>query len=134
MEKLESKKPLPTFPQPRLLRHTLSHGIRIQGARPDLHHRQPFPNPLNLPSDIEGVVSLMHAASPMSVRNPFPADLASDSLRPRASVGFLAFPAFLWDVWENRGEGLHPRLHYLSRQLFTRFPGPNRPSYLGLVC
>jgi hypothetical protein len=34
MEKLESEKPLSTFPQPRLLRNTLSHGIRIQGARP----------------------------------------------------------------------------------------------------
>ncbi|HMB83015.1 MAG TPA: hypothetical protein VKI40_03085, partial [Terriglobales bacterium] len=34
MEKMESEKPLSTFPQPRLLRNTLSHGIRIQGARP----------------------------------------------------------------------------------------------------
>ena len=30
----------------------------------------------------------------MSAHNPFPTDLAGNSLRPRASVGFLAFPAF----------------------------------------
>jgi hypothetical protein len=30
----------------------------------------------------------------MSARISFPTDLAGNSLRPRASVGFLAFPAF----------------------------------------
>src|ERR1700745_2341152 len=34
MEKQESKNRFPTFPQPRLLRNTLSYGIRIQGATP----------------------------------------------------------------------------------------------------
>src|SRR4030095_15796954 len=34
MEKQESKNRFPTFPQPRLLRNTLSYGIRIQGAGP----------------------------------------------------------------------------------------------------
>ena len=77
--------------------------------------------------------------SPMLACNSFPTDPATDSLTPRASVGFLRFPAFslgrvgnrgrgcrspkpeapvfprlwdfslfrpfLWDVWENRGDG-----------------------------
>src|SRR5450759_1357642 len=33
---------------------------RAVANRRDLHHRQPFPNPLNSRRDIEGVVSLMH--------------------------------------------------------------------------
>ena len=43
MEKQESKKRFPTFPQSRRLRSTFSDGMRIPGARPDnedIHHKQ----------------------------------------------------------------------------------------------
>jgi hypothetical protein len=46
---------------------------------------------------------------------------------------FFVFRPFLWDVWENRGEGVYVRPHCLSRQLSAVVgsigpkPGTRRP-------
>ena len=63
----------------------------------------------------------------MSARNPFPTDIATDSLRPCALWDFCVFRPFLWDVWEIRGDGL------TNLQLSTYNFQPFFPKLLGLI-